>query len=215
MSKGCLQILGVVVAGFLSLLTLSTRPQASSTSPIDLLMLDTCTASPCLFGHSLQEANYEHVASMLENTPLTQGAAIEHDDTTLKWFWPEVIASQLAPASNYPPFYYNYINFRQGGVDSVKLIFTIRLDELINKWGEPNSVIPFSYTHWGDMEILLDYGESRGYFGVLTSCSEPELTPDKLVRFHFSARPGTISRDFELPWSGYASDLPDCTIFQP
>lgn len=215
MSKGCLQILGIVVAGFLSLLTLSTRPHDSPASPIDLLMLDACTAPPCLFGHSLQEANYEQVARMLENASLTQGATIEHDNTTLEWFWPEAIASQLAPASNYPPFYYNYIDFRQGEVDSVKLIFTIQLDELINKWGEPNSVIPFSYTHWGDMEILLDYGESRGYFGVLTNCSKPELMSDNLVAFHISARPGTISREFEMPWSGYSSELPDCAIFQP
>src|SRR3990172_6771715 len=130
MSKGCLYIVivGIVVASFLSLLTLSTCQQVSLASPIDLLGLDACNAPPCLFGQSLQEANYEQVESILEDTPLTSEAIIEHHDTALAWFWSDAVATRLAPISGNPYFYYNYVLFREGKVDTVRLVFTIQLD---------------------------------------------------------------------------------------
>jgi hypothetical protein len=67
------------------------------------------------------------------------------------------------------------------------------------------------------MEILLTYEASADYFGVLTSCREPELGPNNLIRYHISAAPESIPRlpSEEIPWTGYTDDLPDCSIFQP
>jgi hypothetical protein len=106
------------------------------------------------------------------------------------------------------------VSFRDGKADSTKLVFTIELDELLDMWGEPDTIIPYGYTRWGHMEILLTYKTSSDYFGVLTSCEEPELGPNHLTVFHISSA-RSISTDLEMPWTGYTDDLPDCTIFQP
>ena len=193
-----------------------------------LIIGDTCTDSPCLFGQSLQGMSYNKVHQLISLSDMRNNLVlIDSPMGTIYWLW----TSEIAPILGVPTYSeiltedeYNHINefygfnsvsFRDGLASSIGLGFETQLSVLVQTYGEPVMVDPLSYNRFGDMTFHIFFPNVEGYFTAYTRCDNPKLIASTRILRYTSTVDKPFISDEVIKWHGYTDDLPDCTIFQP
>ncbi len=193
-----------------------------------LIISDTCTDSPCLFGQSLQGMSYNQVHQLISVSDMRDNLVlIDSPMGTIYWLW----SSEIAPVLGVPAYSeiltedeYNHINefngfnsisFHNGLASSVGLGFETQLSVLVEIYGEPVMVDPLSYNRFGDLTFQIFFPNIEGYFTAYTQCDNPELVASTRILRYTSTVDDPFISDEVVEWQGYTDELPDCTTFQP
>lgn len=195
----------------------------------DVLMIgDTCTNSPCLFGQSLHSISFNQVHRVISDSGIRDKLIfVDSPRYTIRWLWSSEIASTLGVqvySETLTEDEYNYIHefggfnsisFQNGIAYSIWLRFETRLSTLVQTYGEPILVDPLSYTQFGDMTFRIFFPNVDGYFTAFTRCENAELIASTRINGYTSTIEELHISEKALQWQGYTDNLPDCTIFQP
>lgn len=212
----------------LGLLQAEQRESIGTVLQEDLIIGDSCTASPCLFDQPLQNMSYNQVQQIISSSDMRDNLIlVDAPRNLIRWIWSSEFSLMLGVES-YPEILsddeYNYINefngfssigFRNGIADSVWLYFETQLSVLLETYGEPFIVTPLSYTRFGDMTFRIFFLETEGNFVAITRCDSPELVASTRIIGYSSTADEQFISDESIQWQGYTDNLPDCSSFQP
>ena len=228
MSRSYAVVVQILLFSTLGLLHAQDTDDIRTVLQNSLELGSTCIDSPCLFGQSLRGMSYDQVQRIISNSNMRDSLfLVDAPRGTIRWIWAPEIALTLGVdvyseiltedvysfISEFSSF--NNVSFRDGMADGVWLHFETELSTLVQTYGEPLLIAPWSYTRFGDMTFHIIFPDVEGYFTAITRCDSPELVASTRIIGHSSTVEEPYISGEALEWQGYTDALPDCTIFQP
>ncbi len=121
-----------------------------------------CEVSPCLFGQSINGMNKNQVDRIITESSLTERAIfIDGGPNAITWIWTREFAPTMGfyfyqeplIIDNYSSLVYSGIGFHDDEASDVWFSFFTEFRVLVDLYGEPELVVPATYTRWGTMQF--------------------------------------------------------------
>lgn len=185
-----------------------------------------CEVSPCFLGQPIKDMSQNEVYGIITTSSISEWTIFtDGGPNAIEWLWSSDIGSvvgfYLHPDAlkrddyNVLGDFTSGIGFHEGSASSVWFSFATEFKVLVDLYGEPEFVVPLTYTRWGTMRFKVFFRNVDGYFVASTDCMEPHLVADTEVIGYTSTIYPLYHPYDVIMWKGYTDKLPDCTYFQP